>query len=57
MTGVPTEDQFRRDVLTFLEATLPAKGEEPSGVVSMGTGVIPANGLLAAVAVTPGKRS
>jgi alkylation response protein AidB-like acyl-CoA dehydrogenase len=36
VTDVPTEDEFRREVLTFLLATLPAKGEEESGVVSFG---------------------
>ena len=36
MTGVPTEDEFREEVLTFLQATLPAKGGEASGVVSFG---------------------
>ena len=36
MTDVPTEDEFRQEVLTFLRATLPRKGDEASGVVSFG---------------------
>lgn len=32
----PSEEAFRQEVLTFLEATLPAKGDEASGVVSFG---------------------
>jgi alkylation response protein AidB-like acyl-CoA dehydrogenase len=36
MTDVPSEDEFRREVLTFLRATLPPKGDEASGVVSFG---------------------
>jgi len=42
---VPSEEAFRREVLAFLEATLPAKGDEPSGVVSFG-----GSGLLRSVA-------
>jgi alkylation response protein AidB-like acyl-CoA dehydrogenase len=33
---MPSEEVFREEVLTFLRATLPAKGDEPSGVVSFG---------------------
>ena len=36
VTGVPTEEEFRQEVLTFLQATLPAKGDGESGVVSFG---------------------
>jgi alkylation response protein AidB-like acyl-CoA dehydrogenase len=36
MTDVPTEDEFRQEVLAFLRATLPAKDDEASGVVSFG---------------------
>ena len=36
MTEVPTEDEFRQEVLTFLRSTLPPKGDEESGVVSFG---------------------
>ena len=36
MTGVPSEDEFRQEVLTFLRATLPPKGGEASGEVSFG---------------------
>ena len=36
MTEVPTEEAFRQEVLTFLRATLPPKGDEESGVVSFG---------------------
>ena len=32
----PSEEAFRREVLAFLEATLPAKGDEASGVISFG---------------------
>ncbi len=32
----PSEEAFREEVLTFLRATLPAKGDEASGVVSFG---------------------
>ena len=32
----PSEEAFRQEVLTFLEATLPAKGDEASGVISFG---------------------
>lgn len=35
-TDVPSEEAFREEVLTFLRATLPAKGGEPSGAVSFG---------------------
>ena len=42
---VPSEEAFRREVLAFLEATLPAKADEPSGVVSFG-----GSGLLRSVA-------
>jgi hypothetical protein len=34
--SLPSEDAFRQEVLAFLESTLPAKGGEPSGVVSFG---------------------
>jgi alkylation response protein AidB-like acyl-CoA dehydrogenase len=33
---VPSPEAFRQEVLTFLRATLPAKGDEASGVVSFG---------------------
>ena len=33
---VPSEEAFRQEVLQFLEATLPTKGGEASGVVSFG---------------------
>ncbi|HEX4126809.1 MAG TPA: acyl-CoA dehydrogenase family protein [Acidimicrobiales bacterium] len=33
---MPSEDAFRQEVLTFLCATLPPKGDEASGVVSFG---------------------
>ena len=33
---VPSEEAFRQEVLTFLEATLPTKGSGASGVVSFG---------------------
>jgi alkylation response protein AidB-like acyl-CoA dehydrogenase len=32
----PSEEAFRQEVLTFLQATLPAKGDGASGVVSFG---------------------
>ena len=34
--SLPSEEAFRQEVLTFLRATLPAKGDESSGVVSFG---------------------
>jgi alkylation response protein AidB-like acyl-CoA dehydrogenase len=34
--SLPSEEAFREEVLTFLQATLPAKGEEASGVISFG---------------------
>jgi alkylation response protein AidB-like acyl-CoA dehydrogenase len=34
--SLPSEEAFREEVLTFLRATLPAKGDEASGVVSFG---------------------
>ena len=33
---IPSEEEFRQEVLRFLEATLPAKGGEASGTVSFG---------------------
>ena len=33
---LPSEEAFRQEVLTFLRATLPAKGDESSGAVSFG---------------------
>jgi alkylation response protein AidB-like acyl-CoA dehydrogenase len=33
---MPSEEAFRQEVLTFLRATLPPKGDEASGVVSFG---------------------
>jgi alkylation response protein AidB-like acyl-CoA dehydrogenase len=34
--SLPSEEAFRQEVLTFLRATLPAKGGEASGVISFG---------------------
>jgi alkylation response protein AidB-like acyl-CoA dehydrogenase len=34
--SLPSEETFRQEVLTFLRATLPAKGGEASGVISFG---------------------
>src|ERR1700722_8429885 len=34
--SLPSEEAFRQEVLTFLRATLAAKGEEASGVISFG---------------------
>ncbi len=42
----PSEEAFRQEVLTFLRTTLPAKGDEASGVISFGGSGLPAFGRL-----------